>query len=166
MKKTILFLFSLFISLGILCAQHLKKDGTPDMRYKENKQAKTQIYTPSSSSYHSYPVPAYQGTHLKKDGTPDLRYKENKKPGTAPGQVTAKGSSKSLTTYPVKRDKNGRIIRSEKAKHEFMRQTGYPNGRPGYVVDHIVPLKKGGCDCPANMQWQTIEAAKAKDKWE
>lgn len=36
----------------------LKKDGTPDKRYKENKE----------------PV-----KHLKKDGTPDMRYKENKK---------------------------------------------------------------------------------------
>jgi len=27
-------------------------------------------------------------------------------------------------------------------------------------------LKRGGCDCPANMQWQTKAAAKAKDKWE
>jgi hypothetical protein len=32
--------------------------------------------------------------------------------------------------------------------------------------DHIVPLKRGGCDCPSNMQWQTREEAKAKDKWE
>lgn len=32
---------------------HLKKDGTPDRRYKENKK-------------------------LKKDGTPDMRYKENR----------------------------------------------------------------------------------------
>ena len=47
-----------------------------------------------------------------------------------------------------------------------MKQTGYPNGRKGYVVDHIIPLKKGGCDCPSNMQWQTIEQAKAKDKVE
>ena len=35
-----------------------------------------------------------------------------------------------------------------------------------YVVDHIVPLKRGGADTPANMQWQTEAAAKAKDKWE
>ncbi len=34
--------------------QHLKKDGTPDKRYKQNQ-------------------------HLKKDGTPDKRFKENKK---------------------------------------------------------------------------------------
>jgi len=47
-----------------------------------------------------------------------------------------------------------------------MQTTGYPHGRPGYVVDHIVPLKSDGCDCPANTQWQTIQEAKAKDKWE
>lgn len=38
-----------------------KKDGTPDMRYKENKEA---------------PKPAVK---TKKDGTPDMRYKDNKK---------------------------------------------------------------------------------------
>ena len=26
--------------------------------------------------------------------------------------------------------------------------------------------KEGGADAPSNMQWQTIEEAKAKDKWE
>jgi hypothetical protein len=66
----------------------------------------------------------------------------------------------------VPRDSHGRIQRSEAAKHEFMRTSGYPHGRPGYIVDHIVPLKRGGCDCPSNMQWQTIQDAKAKDKWE
>ncbi len=39
-----------------------KKDGTPDMRYKQNKAA------------------AAPPKHVKKDGTPDMRYKENKKP--------------------------------------------------------------------------------------
>lgn len=66
----------------------------------------------------------------------------------------------------VQRDSHGRIKRSESAKYDFMRTTGYPHGRPGYLVDHIVPLKRGGCDCPSNMQWQTIQEAKAKDKWE
>ena len=47
-----------------------------------------------------------------------------------------------------------------------MKQSGYNHGRKGYVIDHIVPLYKGGCDCPSNMQWQTKEEAKAKDKWE
>jgi hypothetical protein len=34
------------------------------------------------------------------------------------------------------------------------------------VVDHIKALKRGGADDPSNMQWQTVEDAKAKDRWE
>jgi hypothetical protein len=30
-----------------------------------------------------------------------------------------------------------------------------PGGCPGYVVDHIVPLKRGGLDEPGKTQWQT-----------
>ncbi len=37
---------------------------------------------------------------------------------------------------------------------------------PGYVGDHVVPLKRGGADRPSNMQWQGTAEAKAKDKWE
>ena len=66
----------------------------------------------------------------------------------------------------VARDSHGRIKRSESAKREFERETGYPHGRPGYVVDHVVPLARGGADDPGNMQWQTIADAKAKDRVE
>jgi hypothetical protein len=67
MKKFLAMVMIAAMSLGIVTStyalpqqktQHLKKDGTPDKRYKENKQ------------------------HLKKDGTPDMRYKENKKKKT------------------------------------------------------------------------------------
>jgi hypothetical protein len=34
------------------------------------------------------------------------------------------------------------------------------------VIDHVVPLKRGGADAPNNMQWQTTRDAKAKDKIE
>ena len=45
--------------------------------------------------------------------------------------------------------------------------TGRPSGAcPGYVVDHINALKRGGADDPSNMRWQTVEDAKAKDRWE
>lgn len=64
------------------------------------------------------------------------------------------------------RDAQGRIVRSDAARGQFMRLTGYPNGRTGYVVDHIVPLACCGVDEPSNMQWQSVEAAKEKDKTE
>ena len=45
--------------------------------------------------------------------------------------------------------------------------TGQPKGPcPGYVIDHVIALACGGKDAPSNMQWQTIEEGKAKDKWE
>lgn len=62
--------------------------------------------------------------------------------------------------------------RSSAAKSEFKRENPCPgtghSGGPcaGYVIDHITPLKRGGSDVPSNMQWQTKDASKAKDRWE
>jgi len=67
---------------------------------------------------------------------------------------------------------HGKYPGSAEAKQEFKRaqpcpSTGKSRGAcPGYVIDHITPLKRGGADAPYNMQWQTKEAAKQKDKWE
>ena len=73
---------------------------------------------------------------------------------------------KTSTSASVPRNAKGKIARSEAAKHQFEAQTGYPKGRPGYVVDHIVPLACGGADAPSNMQWQSVSDAKAKDRVE
>lgn len=62
--------------------------------------------------------------------------------------------------------------RSPTVKAEFQRlhpcpSTGKTRGAcPGYVKDHIVPLCAGGPDAANNMQWQTVEEGKAKDKVE
>jgi len=77
-----------------------------------------------------------------------------------------KHSSGRTPADAVARDERGRIQRSDAARHAFARRTGYPHGRPGWVIDHIVPLACGGADAPSNMQWQTIAAAKANDKIE
>jgi hypothetical protein len=72
----------------------------------------------------------------------------------------------------VPRDSHGRIARSEKSKDDFKKthpcpSTGKGSGAcPGYVIDHVKPLERGGADSPGNMQWQTKEAAKIKDKTE
>lgn len=84
----------------------------------------------------------------------------NAPPATAP-VVTAPPPA-----VVVARDNRGRIVRSAAARRAFMRQTGYPAGRPGYVVDHVIPLACGGLDAPSNMQWQTVAEARAKDRIE
>lgn len=56
--------------------------------------------------------------------------------------------------------------RSRTQVERFKRLTGYPQGREGYVVDHLIPLACGGPDHPLNMQWQPIAEAKAKDRVE
>ncbi len=106
------------------------------------------------------------GQHYKKDGTPDRRYKVNKSVPYHHPSVSPRHTVRYSSGYSFTRDSHGKRKRSESAKRKFMKQTGYPKGRHGYVIDHKVPLKKGGCDCPSNMQWQTIDEAKAKDKWE
>ena len=69
-------------------------------------------------------------------------------------------------------DSYGRIKRNPAAKRAFQHRhpcpsTGRTSGRcPGYVVDHIRPLKRGGADDPNNMQWQSKEQAKRKDRIE
>ena len=82
----------------------------------------------------------------------------------AKGSTSGKHRSNYCTT--CSRTASGRIKRSSTATNQFKAESGYKHGRPGYVIDHVVPLKNGGSDSPSNMQWQTIDAAKAKDKIE
>jgi hypothetical protein len=69
-------------------------------------------------------------------------------------------------------DPNGEVRRCRAARDAFERENPCPSTWltrgpcPGYVVDHIVPLKRGGADDPSNMQWQSTADARAKDKVE
>ena len=80
--------------------------------------------------------------------------------------TTASPAAAQRKAAGVQRNEKGRIARSSSARTEFKKASGYPHGRPGYVIDHIAPLSRGGADSPSNMQWQTKEAAKEKDRWE
>jgi hypothetical protein len=87
------------------------------------------------------------------------------------GPHPATGSHSKAAPW-VHRDSHGKIARDPRQTNAFKKQhpcpsTGKPSGScPGYVIDHVVPLKRGGADSPSNMQWQTERAAKQKDRWE
>lgn len=85
-----------------------------------------------------------------------------------PGAVGAETCSfpAKLLPYRIKDKRTGKLIRSGEALREFRRCTGFPNGRPGWVIDHIFPLACGGPDVPENMIWQKRDDSKLKDRWE
>jgi 5-methylcytosine-specific restriction endonuclease McrA len=72
-------------------------------------------------------------------------------------------------TFP---DAEAKTVRSPRQCAEFVRLnpcpvTGKTRGKcPGWEVDHVIPLKCGGADHPANMQWLTVEDHKAKTRRE
>ena len=81
-------------------------------------------------------------------------------------------SQRRVTCSSCERDGHGRIRRNAAARRAFQREhpcpsTGAKSGPcPGYVVDHLLPLKRGGADEPSNMQWQGTAEGKAKDRVE
>jgi hypothetical protein len=90
----------------------------------------------------------------------------------SPPSPPTQAIKQSIDSTTIKRDENGRIVRSETAKDDFKSSNPCPsNGHrsgscPGYVIDHIMPLACGGADDKTNMQWQSKAEGKAKDKWE
>jgi 5-methylcytosine-specific restriction endonuclease McrA len=92
--------------------------------------------------------------------------------GSGHSHHSATTASHSKAVPWVHRDSHGKIARDPRQTNAFKHQhpcpsTGKSSGScPGYVIDHIVPLKRGGMDAPSNMQWQTEGAAKQKDTWE
>ena len=125
------------------------RSGSPSTSHLGSSST-SRVVRPSSSPSHTY-----GGTRTALPKSPSA---------TGPARTFATSTVTSCASCA--RDDRGRIARSSSAKREFEKETGYPNGRPGWVIDHVVPLKRGGADAPSNMQWQTTQDAKAKDKWE
>ncbi len=116
--------------------------------------------------------PVHVREYRRKDGTV-VHAHDRALPGTASHSYRPGHLAEGYTYDPsVRRDSHGRIKRSKSARNAFIRSspcpsTGKANGHcPGYVVDHVRALECGGADDASNMQWQTVEAAKAKDKTE
>ncbi len=143
--RTISLIVILLAWVGLAFAGH----GGRSSGYSHSRSSS---YHPSRSSYSSHSQSS--STHR-----------------SSPSYHSHRGSS-SYRSYTASRDSHGRIQRSERAKNDFKRMspcpsTGKRSGAcPGYVVDHVNPLECGGADAPSNMQWQTVSAAKAKDRTE
>jgi len=73
---------------------------------------------------------------------------------TSKSDTNSKAAKKNTETYSA----------TTAAKTQFMRESGYRNGRPGYVVAYRKSLACGGADDISNMEWLTTAEAKAKDK--
>ena len=150
-------------------------------RSRSGRSSYSRSYSPRSSrssGYHaprvrSYRAPAYRAPRARAYRAPAYRaprvrtYQPRVSRARTPRAYTPRASrAPSYSAGGAARDSRGRIRRSAEARREFMRATGYPRGRPGYIIDHIKPLACGGEDAPSNMQWQTRAAAKAKDRTE
>ena len=66
----------------------------------------------------------------------------------------------------VKHKRSSNVVRAFKKTHICPSTNKNTQKCPGYIVDHIIALACGGADSVANMQYQTIKDAKAKDKIE
>jgi hypothetical protein len=56
--------------------------------------------------------------------------------------------------------------RSQAVLKEFKLRTGFPHGRPGWVIDHKIPRCAGGPDVVANLIWQRQAESYRKDVFE
>lgn len=127
---------------------HLKKDGTPDMRYTSSKVAAAELLATGTKSSTSS---ADEAVHLKKDGTPDMRYKSSKELQSSDSSTQLKTVMMSKLTLveekryndipsdvPTKKD-GSPDMRNAKAKEFVMQQAKASTHLPGWV-----PIKKDG----------------------
>ena len=125
------------------------------------------LYARYSSGSHRHRSASSRGRYVRSHRSYHARSRSHSTRSYSGVRINSRHRNpRTFAPVPHARDQQAGIKRSESAKRDFMRQTGYPHGRKGYVVDHIKPLACGGADGPSNMQWQTDAEAKAKDKVE
>jgi hypothetical protein len=72
-----------------------------------------------------------------------------------PGRST--GISRQRSTNP-----DDYIAADDAARQQFMKQTGYPKGRPGFVVMYKTAICDGGVDEPSNMRWRKVQNSRPR----
>ena len=129
-------LLALVAICGLVCVPPvLAKGGRGGGGHRSSgsHKAKSGSTAKKKSGDESKPKSVHVKEHTTQDGT----------------HVKAHDRSAPRSCASCPRDKHGRILRSPEARHEFMRRSGYPHGRKGYVIDHVVPLECGGSDAPS-----------------
>jgi len=106
---------------------------------------------------------------------PEAAFAHSRKSSHSRSTARSERSTKSegsTKTHPY-RDYGRSTRKRDPAQHRAFQRahpcpsTGRKSGAcPGYIVDHVKALKRGGADRPSNMQWQTVAEGKAKDRVE
>jgi hypothetical protein len=182
MKKLLPVLLGLFLVSADAIALPRRSSSTrsSSSTFQKKKIVHVKSYTRKDGTVVKAHERSAPRTSTKKYSASSPGKKPSGSTSTAVGTTTKKYSTSSAvkrlpasgSPSAVQRESNSKIKRSETARSAFMRThpcpaTGKTSGAcPGYVVDHVKPLASGGADDPANLQWQTVGAAKEKDKWE
>src|SRR5881397_2390290 len=85
------------------------------------------------SDVHSHSDSSPRGISPKSTA-PSASHESKPKTETKPKSQATSAKPPAMKCESCPRDSHGKIQRSEVAKRDFMKQSGYPNGRPGYVV--------------------------------
>ncbi len=90
-------------------------------------------------------------------------------PLPAPGQPGAPNDPR--YAGEPKRDKHGRIVRSRAVLRQFAKVFPCPSTLkpvpqcPGWAIDHVIPLQRGGADAQINLQWLPVQIKSCAKPW-
>ena len=162
--------------LGVLALAAVLACASPGLfaSGKSSSHSPTHSTTSShgSGSSHSSTGSHISGSSHSSSGSHGSGSSHSSSKSQSAGSPHSSTGSHSKAVPGVHRDSHGKIARDPRQTNAFKKQhpcpsTGKLSGScPGYVIDHVIPLKRGGADSPSNMQWQTEGAAKLKDRTE
>ncbi len=108
-------------------------------------------------------APAGGSNPAKSTASPETAHRRSAQSRRTTCCGSHKGWHKSGTTWEGLPAQDPNLERHKDAKKEFMRRSGYPHGRKGYVVDYVVTPACGGKEEPSNLQWLPEVEARALD---
>jgi hypothetical protein len=165
MKKLLIFFLIVAVSTFSIAQRKSSSSHRSSSSHSHSSSVSVKSYTKKDGTHVTAHTRAYSSPSSSRTSS-RFGVKSYHSPKSSSVLRTSSGHQSTQKAVGVQRDNHGKIKRSSSAKERFMRQTGFPKGRPGYVIDHIIPLSRGGRDDTSNMQWQTKAEAKAKDRWE